>query len=72
MPGSQNYQITGRWIPADNTQHRLELATTDNPDIVALRATFSPETVLFAPKQEVMNFAAAVTSGTYSSAGLHG
>jgi hypothetical protein len=56
-------QVTGNWTPADGTKSTLEMAKTEDPNLRALRNSFTPEQVLFGTPQQIQSFARSVTEG---------
>jgi hypothetical protein len=54
-------RIRGEWMPCDDSDNRLEIAETDDPQLVALRDSYHHGRVIFATRSQVRNFARAVT-----------
>lgn len=55
-------RIRGEWMPCDDSDNRLEIAETDDPQLVALRDSYHHGRVIFATRNQVRNFARAVTA----------
>lgn len=53
------HKITGDWMAADSSANRLELATTDQAGLVAIRDTYDPDRQVFATASQLGNLVRA-------------
>jgi hypothetical protein len=63
-------EITGAWVPADGSTNHIEVAPCANPNLRAVRNSYSPNDVFYASPQMLNNFATAINSGQFRSLGL--
>lgn len=59
----QRHTITSEWLPADDTENRLEVAATDEDGLVAIRDSFDPDRQVFATLPQLGNFVRAAEQG---------
>lgn len=57
------FDITGNWTPADDTKNTIEVAPTDQREVLALRDSYDPQNVIFVRKNHLTNLADAVERG---------
>lgn len=73
MAQQHNYQVSGNWAAADTTANHAEVCDVDGqPDLLAVRSTFTPDNILFLPRQQLINLATSINSGQMTRVGLHG
>ena len=56
-------RISGNWMPVDSSKNTIELAATDDTNVLAFRDTYEPNTVTRVTKSQIMHLAEAVNEG---------
>jgi len=64
---TQHPNIQGDWVPADQSQTRMEVASTEEPDILAIRDNFNPNEVVYATRKQVRGLADSLQTGRLSN-----
>lgn len=60
---THNPKVTGSWSPADGTKSTLELAKTEDPNLLGLRNSHTPQEVIFVTPQMTKSFIHSATEG---------
>ena len=58
-------KITSDWMSADESANRLELASTDQPGLVAIRDTYEPDRQVYATTRQVSELVRAADRGSF-------
>jgi hypothetical protein len=67
---NSNLQVTGAWVPADGSANHIEIAACSDPNLRAVRNSYTPNDVFYVTPQMLTNFASAINSGQFRSLGL--
>jgi len=61
MKNRSDFKVTGSWVaPEDQTRHRIELAPTSTPGVMALRDTYEPEQFITVTRPQLERLARPV------------
>ncbi len=69
---ADNYKVEGPWIETDGSDHRIELAQTNDPEVIMFRDTYVPDRQTPVRRSHFENMLKAADEGRLNRLGITG